>query len=60
MKFLGLDMRCNACDLVALQIPVSGLVSEDPRVVGMCGFDIFAHCIVEVRVVDSVYTLICF
>lgn len=30
------------------QIPVSGIVRGDPLVVGMCGFDMFAQCIVEV------------
>lgn len=30
-----------------LEIPVSGIVRGDPLVVGMCGFDMFAQCIVE-------------
>jgi len=55
----GLDMRCNVCDLVTMQIPVSELVGGDPFVIGMCGFDIFAHCTVEVCAVDSVYCKIC-
>lgn len=42
------------CGLVSMQIPVSGLVSGDPLVVGMCGFDIFAGCIVEVCTADNI------
>ena len=45
------------CDPVTMQIPVSELVMGDPLVVGICGFDIFSECIVEVCAADCVLLL---
>ncbi|KAG0559503.1 hypothetical protein KC19_10G110200 [Ceratodon purpureus] len=42
---------------VFMEIPLSGLVRGDPLVVGMCGFDIFAECIVEMAYDEGMMSL---
>lgn len=42
---------------VFMEIPVSKLVKGDPIVVGICGFDIFSECIVEMAYDEGIISL---